>query len=298
MEPPLDEDSRQATDTSARGIVSQWLSRVGAVLILAGIIGVAFALFSNHSAPSAGLAGTPVTRMVQADGLTFTMQVTPGPYFLGELLEADLTLSNESLSTYSLGGLLVAGPCGDAVYLNMVGGSKPQYVLPVADSHSCPFLMSTLKPGESATLHQFMPLSSSGDVTLESGADFLQTVTGPDGSQTVTSGHSPLDGLWPSLHLSVAATAPLDRQITLQREGTLVQINAPLAALAHLYYIYNVTCNGTQGDIVGTGNYAWQPIFTDVLHKPTCGDYGDQTTEWSYAVSAPGYAIASGKVGS
>ena len=75
-----------------------------------------------------------------------------------------------------------------------------------------------------------------------------------------------------------------------------MQINAPLAALAHLYYIYNVTCNAFQGGTVGTGNYAWQPVFTTVIHEPNCGDYGSQVIEWSYAVSAPGYAIASGQV--
>src|SRR5262249_23390565 len=162
---------------------------------------------------------------------------------LGELLEADLTLTNLSSTTYRFGGLMEAGPCGDAVYLDVVGGGKPQYVLPVSEIQpSCPFLMSTLAPGASATLHQFTPLSNTGDVTLQSGAYVLQTVTGPDGSQNTTSGHSPLDGLWPSLHISVAATAPVDRQITLQRQGNLLQINAPLSALAHLYYIYNVTC--------------------------------------------------------
>ena len=60
MGPPLDEDGRQETRTSARGVVSQWLSRAGAVLIVAGIIGVAFALFSNHSVPPRGGGRTPV----------------------------------------------------------------------------------------------------------------------------------------------------------------------------------------------------------------------------------------------
>jgi hypothetical protein len=68
-------------------------------------------------------------------------------------------------------------------------------------------------------------------------------------------------------------------------------------ALAHLYYIYNVTCYAFQGGTVGTGNFAWEPIYSTSLQEPNCGDEGNQVIAWSYAVSAPGYAIASGQVG-
>ena len=40
----------------------------------------------------------------------------------------------------------------------------------------------------------------------------------------------------------------------------------------------------------GTGNFAWEPITTRVLDEHPCaGHYGT----WSYAVGAPGYAVAS-----
>jgi hypothetical protein len=52
-------------------------------------------------------------------------------------------------------------------------------------------------------------------------------------------------------------------------------------------------CTVTTGNF--TGNVAWEPIGTVVL-EPNCGVAGYQTSEWSYAVSAPGYAIASGQV--
>jgi hypothetical protein len=91
---------------------------------------------------------------------------------------------------------------------------------------------------------------------------------------------------------------PADRHLTLQREGTQVQINAPRTARAHLYYIYTVTCHAFQGGTVGTGTFAWEPLSTTIVQEPNCGDYGRQVIQWSYAVSAPGYAIASGHVGS
>ncbi len=288
----------------------RWLSGLLTILVVASFAGVALGRarspISQVSPPTATgpdnwVGVTPMTREAKAGGLDFVMQVTPGPYFLGELLAANLSLRNDSRTTYMLAGPSVAGTCGAAVFLNISGGSSdgwPQFTLPVANATSCPFITSKLIPGETMTLHEFLPVSNSGEVTLESGAHFLQTVVGPDGSQSITSAHSPLDGLWPSLTISVAAATPADRQITLQREGTQVQINAPQVARAHLYHIYTVTCNAFQGGTVVTGNFAWEPLSTTIVHEPNCGDYGSQTIQWSYAVSAPGYAIASGQVGS
>lgn len=287
-----------------------WLSGLVSMLVVTGLIGGALVLFRSPFSPGSpatgpdtwvGGAGAPVTGEAKAGGLDFVMQVTPGPYFLGELLVADLSLRNDSRTTYALAGPSMAGGCGAAVVLEITGGRSgggPQYVLPVADTHSCPFITSTLTPGETMRLHEFLPVSNSGEVTLQSGARFLQTVTGSDGSQSITSAHSPLDGLWPALKIAVAATTPADRQITVQREGTRIQIHAPLAARAHLYYLYTVTCNAFQGGTVGTGNFAWKPISTTDVPEPDCGDYGSQVIQWSYAVSAPGYAIASGSIGS
>ena len=282
----------------------RWLHRLSvlaSILLIAGVIGMALALLRSHASPAAKsnilLAGTPITSRVEAGGLTFSMQMTPGPYFLGELLLADLSLSNGSHTTYWLGGPKEAGPCGAAVFVNLTGGSGSSYRLPVADEHSCPFISSTLAPGETITLHEFLPVSTSGEVTLESGANFLQTTTDPSGNKSVTRGNSPLDGLWPSMKIQVATAAPSDRKITLRREGTQARIDAPAAVLGRLYYLYTVACVAFQGGTVETGNFAWEPISTTTLREPNCGDYGSQIIQWSYAVSSPGYAIASGQAG-
>lgn len=270
------------------------------ILVVAGVSGAAFALLRSRGAPagtsSNSVVGAPVVREAKAGGLDFVMRVTPGPYFLGELLEADLSLTNHSHAVYTLGGPKEAGPCGGAVMVNLTGGAAPEYRLPVATEHSCPFITSKLAPGETIILHQFLPISNSGEVTLTSGANFLQATTGPGGIQTTTNGSSPLDGLWPTLKLQVAAATPPNRQITLQREGTQVRITAPAAAQGRLLYLYTVDCVAFQGGTVGTGNFAWEPISTTTVHEPNCGDYGRQVIQWSYAVSSPGYAIASGQV--
>ncbi|HKV84676.1 MAG TPA: hypothetical protein VJN88_08975, partial [Ktedonobacterales bacterium] len=285
---------------SPRGRWRRWLSGAASLLVIAGIVGAALALLRTHASPAAtsnnAVVGTPVVREAKAGGLDFVLRVTPGPYFLGELLVADLSLANDSHTTYTLGGPKIAGPCGAAVSAYLTGDNGPQRPLGVAVEHSCPFITSTLGPGQKMTLHEFLNVSTSGDVTLETGANFLQTVTGPGGSQATTSGSSPLDGLWPTIAMQVAAATPANRQITLRREGAQVRISAPAAALTHLYYIYTVDCVGFQGGTVGTGNFAWEPISTTTVHEPNCGDYGDQVIQWAYAVSAPGYAIASGQV--
>jgi hypothetical protein len=162
------------------------------------------------------VAGAPLTREARAGGLESVLQLTPGPYILGELLGADLSLRNDSRTTYTLAGPSVAGGCGVAVSLDLTGGRRPQYTVPVVTFHPCPLMTSTLAPGATMRHHEFLPLSNSGQVTLESGADFVQTIAGPAGSQHVTPGNSLLDGKWPALILSVAAATPVDRRLSLQ----------------------------------------------------------------------------------
>ena len=291
--------NQKAIKKSPDGRISRRLNTIAAVLVIVAITGTSLWLFRSHQPSTDGSptspVGTPVIAHVQAGGLEFFMRITPGPYFLSELFAADLSLTNHTRTTFMLFGPSEAGPCGAALFLDMIGGSAPNYTLPVSDVHSCPPMRTQLKPGETLIIHQFTPLSSSGEITLTPGANFFHTQVDPDGSQSTTPGKSPLDGHWPSIKIHVSSRVPIDRKISLQQEGTQVQISAPAAARIHLYYIYNVTCDAFQGGTVGTGNFAWEPISTTILHQPDCGDYGNQNIRWSYAVSAPGYAIVSGQ---
>ena len=175
--------------------LTRWLNDLGAVLIVAGIIGVSLSVARSSQSASYGTAiwggEWPSTRVAQAGGLYFVMTVTPGPYFRGELLQVDLSLASSSLTTYTLGGPSVAGICGGALYVNTSGGTGPHYSLPVSQDGYCPFLPTVLKPGQTLTLHQLLPLPRTGQVTLQPGADFLQSQEAPDGGQELVPGQSP-----------------------------------------------------------------------------------------------------------
>ncbi|HEY7985047.1 MAG TPA: hypothetical protein VID73_12805 [Ktedonobacterales bacterium] len=56
-------------------------------------------------------------------------------------------------------------------------------------------------------------------------------------------------------------------------------------ALAHLVYMYTASAGGC-----GTGSFGWVPLRLPVVDaQPCAGRYGT----WSYAIGAPGYAVAS-----
>jgi hypothetical protein len=290
--------------------LARWLNGLGVVLIVAGSIATSLSLVtsSRSGSPPIGSGGSEglFTRVAQSGGLYFVMQVTPGPYFLGELLQVDLSLTNHSLTTYTLAGSAGSGLCGGAIEVTTSGGTGPHYALPVSQVVPCPFESTALKPGETLTVHQLLPLPSSGEVTLQAGAEFLQSQTSLGGALDLAPSHSPLDGHWPSLTLSVAQTAPLDRQITLVPMGSTVQVSAPPSARANLYYTYNLDCNDPLNDSqAGSGVTSlsgWDVLSNPLLKEPACGGGDDPSVRWSsvrwtYAVGAPGFDIAAGEQG-
>jgi hypothetical protein len=287
-----------------------WLNGLGAVLIVGGSIGVTFSLVNPSrdvsSSASVWEGGGQYTRAAEWGGLSVVMTVTPGPYFVGELLLVDLSLTNSSSTSYTLAGDAVADLCGGAVYATTSGGTSPRNALPVFPYPYCPFLWTVLTPGKTLMFHQVLPLSRSGNVLLQSGADFLKTQMDPDRTQETVAGKSPLDGYWPSFRLSVAPTVPSGRRITLQRLGTTIYVTAPVPARAHLYAISSLGCNDPVNDShVGSGMSiigGWGPLSQPLLQEPACEEPNDPhvrwaTVDWTYAVSAPGFDIASGEVG-
>jgi hypothetical protein len=311
FEPQNSPTDKSVTKSSSdqHGRITHRLNQVVAALVVIAIIGVSFLLFRTYrpssspssssvngssSGPAIGALGTPITSHVLANGLEFNMRLTPGPYFLSELTVADMTLTNHTQKTFTLQGPLSSTPCGAAVGLDMTGGTAPNdSILPASGVVPCPFTQTQFKPGETLTFHQYIPLLSSGAITLTPGARFLQ-IQIENGIQTLTNAKDPLDGHWPSIKIHVSSRVPVDRKITLQQDGAQVQINAPAPARSHLNYIYSVTCDAFQGGTVG-GTSGWESISTTTLHEPDCGDYGNKNIYWYFGVSSPGYAIVSGK---
>jgi hypothetical protein len=84
-------------------------------------------LFTNRPSKTARPVRAPTTVRVEASGLEMSMSITPGPYFLSEVLVADMTLTNHTNTTF----MLREGLCYPALRLKQTGGKSPHYTLPL-----------------------------------------------------------------------------------------------------------------------------------------------------------------------
>ena len=238
-------------------------------------------------------AGGPKAR-AEADGLVMTLSAGSGPYFLSELVPAEITLANGSQATYLLQGAPQAAECGQALSAELSGGGAPTYRLPTVGMISCPLTTSMLSPGQTWAVDELLPLTASGSATLTASARFVAVTTGSDGTQHQAPTAGPLVGRWPLIPLTVAPSVPADRTVTLHASHWLwmqtVEVDAPQAARSHLYAISDVTCHDSQ-EGTDAPSLLWQPIDGDTFREPGCPG-GDIV--WHYSVGAPGYAIASG----
>ncbi|GHO84902.1 hypothetical protein [Dictyobacter formicarum] len=221
------------------------------------------------------------------------MQIIPGPYFLSELLEARLTLTNHNKTSVEVQGVLANAPCTGALGVAITGGSKPQYLIPSNNAFmSCPPMMSSLKPGQTVSILQDFPLTMSGSMTLAFAVRFIHLVKNKQDNQNIYTSFDPLGGHVPALHIVVAPKVPVDRLISLQWIGPLVNVEAPAAALGNFRYYY--TCSNfvpVDGEFTGTGNFSWQPFTQSFLNLPMCSGL---VSQWQFSVAAPGFSVANG----
>lgn len=108
--------------------ISQRLSAILAILIIITVVGLSFLMFQSNVSSGGdsstlptnispvGAVGTPVSAHGQMSGLEVSMHVTPGPYFLSELLAIDLALTNHTNGIVTLAGSREVGTCGSAFY--------------------------------------------------------------------------------------------------------------------------------------------------------------------------------------
>lgn len=265
-----------------------WLARavVCVVLAVAGIV----TLRASSSAEAILPEGGP-TAQVAAGGLVLSLRVAPGPYFLSELLAVEMTLANNSLTAYTVQGAPTANDCGQTMGITLTGGQAPYYTPPVRGIGYCPGFSSTLKPGQKWSIVQMLPITASGYITLTAQSSFLHMEKGADGSTYMTGAAGPFAGRWPTVHLAVTPAVPAGRTLTLDRSAPdRVTVTGPREAIAHLYAVYVMRCNDDYGMMVAA-QVTWRPINGTVLREPSCSGNG---RVWTYAIGAPGYAIASG----
>jgi hypothetical protein len=293
---------RQVSTRARR--IGQTLSACVAVFIAVILIGGGWFFFFRQTASNTaimtnapvGLVAAPITKTSQANGIEASMQVTAGPYFLGELLEANLSLTNHTQTTLIINGFLRGGMCmyspsvqSTVLFVNSTGGNNPQYTIPGLTDHPmnmrCPLSTVQLKPGQTIKVSQDVPLVKSGNVELAMGARFYHKQS--DNNGQVTSMFDPLAGHWPTFQLAVVSHPPSDRVISLQWHGTQVNINAPAPARSNLRYFFACWQEGDE-----TGNLPWAPLAKTELDASQCAG---STAKWQFAVGAPGYMIVNGK---
>ena len=229
----------------------------------------------------------------QAGGLDATLQVLiTGPFFLRELLPVDVSLTNHTEQAVVLLGLsTTANRCHDsALMARLTAGSDPSFAFPpLALGMSCTqeAYLTRVLPGETLTIHQYMPLTRSGTVTLSMQSASLGTPTNPLPPNTPAP-FPPLDGHWPSIQFHVQPQVPQDRALGLQEQPGHVLIETPASAQPSLLAMQALLCDQP---LYLRSDAQWTPQASNVLEEPTCPSAHPQ---WVYIVSAPGYAIVSG----
>lgn len=273
------------------------------ICVIALVFGGALVLHQVSSADGGDLLINGPSSIVEVNGLTLSLRVASGPYFLSELLAVRLTLTNASQTTDMVQGMPTDNACDQTMYASLTGGHDPTYTsFNVGEIH-CPFSSNDLHPGQAWSFVQFLPLTASGNVeiTAQTGS-FFTAIPGPDGSTDYAGNPGPFADHFPALHITVAPVIPPDHTIVLRPSDTSsphsVSILAPLGARSHLYYMEVTSCQIGPG-----GEYdsipLWQPITSTMLNEPTLDQESSCTPgskAWSYAVAAPGYAIASGSL--
>jgi hypothetical protein len=225
----------------------------------------------------------------QVGGLKARTQVViAGPYFLRELLPVDVSLMNRTQQMVQLPEPdTTADLCHDsALMARLTAGSDPSVVFPpIPIGIGCTNELRTtqVQPGETLIIHQYVPLTRSGAVTLSMQSARVCTLC-PSATPLP---FPPLDGHWPTVQLQVQPQVPQDRALTLQEQPGRVLIEAPAGAQGHLLAMQSVDCGLTE--VVNGAR--WTPLATNVMEEATCPT---AHPTWVYIVSAPGYAIVSG----
>jgi hypothetical protein len=301
-------DAQPVGLSARRSLPVRFLRDVAAVLLAVALVGATLLIFNSAARQKAGPPSTATSGPIaqtEADGLRASLHiVTPGPYFLRELIAIDLSLTNQTGHSVRIaGGSKPDSVCSSSALSVQIHGGPPHDALPrLVIGCLDPLYVTTLAPGQTLSMRYYLPVTAGSAVTVAMG-----------GMGGIHQG-GPLDGHWPAISIQVAPQPPADRIITLQDQGARVIVQAPPAALAHLLYRESFTCD--QGLMETTAE--WTPLAAPALSQPDCLVAATscprisaepllsgtplpspiacpaKNVHWLYMVSAPGYAITSG----
>jgi hypothetical protein len=286
--------------STRRGQVLRFARELVAVLLVGLLVGAALLVFRSAAhqpaVPSPTVATGPTatrptatgpTAVSHFNGLQASIQVvTPGPYFLSELVALEVGLTNHTGQPVLLAGTDKPDiACYfSALSARITAGEAPTYTLPTLSVGCLQYLPSTtLGPGQTLTFHYFLPLTKSGAVMITMGS--MQGFPPP--AQGTPSRYDPYVGHWPAVSIQVDPQVPATRALALRSQGAQVIVQAPPAAQTQLLYRESIDCDHYGGG----GGQDWSPLPTPVLSQPACPT---AHRHWAYIVSAPGYATVGG----
>ncbi|HEV2581605.1 MAG TPA: hypothetical protein VGT44_12200, partial [Ktedonobacteraceae bacterium] len=244
---------------------------------------------------------TVTSSVIRTHDLEVVLQVSPGPYFLGEEIEVKLTLTNySSTAAYNVKSGYDAKDCAPDLANNLavvmtgsptLADTTLQHKLAGFDCSDVAQEYGTVDPANPPSYrYTILPvytttvLTYSGTVTLATPLRFIDMYT--------EAYDQPLGGRTPTVQIHVQAKVPPGRLITGQQRDTQVTISAPPPARNQLTYTYKTSC---------PGNPSWQweviqrPPLT--LQKPKCiSNPSGKVTQWVYVIGAPGYAVFTGSL--
>jgi hypothetical protein len=318
-----------------RGRFMHLINVLAAVLVIMVLMSSILLLFGPWSPLHQDYIGTTTPTETfgaprKVGSLEMSLKITSSPYFLNELLEVDLMVTNPTPTPYSLFPTDYVDPlCSQLLNIVTTDGGSPHTLdfhhywtgLPWP-SRNCFPLSPRRPPGigflvlahQTFTYKSFIQLTSSGHVTLTAKQMSLWVRTQTDsgifaGALDRERGYGPIGytaqtdsgifagALDDTLHLFVSPHVPSDRQLSKQEQKAQVVVSGPPAVNGHLFGRIGSVCPGPGGGTV-IGDLGQLSGTTVVLKQPsgTCGDNGPKPLWWTYVVGAPGYTLVFGMV--